>query len=126
LWGLLGIFIVFIATTFVGRPLYLFINLRSETASAIARYERFHTLFAPLEEQWPADRRSTYEVLGSRLVAFASANVLLTKILDECGFDLQSAGDDLLILSQTIHGQPDSSDVQTRIVSVLKLKLYPL
>jgi hypothetical protein len=126
LWGLLGGFVAFIAATIAGQPLYLFINLRSETASAIARYERFHTLIAPLEKQWLANRRVAYEVCGSRLVALASTNVFLTKILNKCGFDLQSAGDDLLILAQTVHGQSDTGDVQTRVVNALKLKLYPL
>ena len=126
LWGLLGGLIGSIATTIVVQPFYSFINLRSETASAMARYERVHTLFGGPEETWLADRKIAYETCGSRLVAFAVTNVALAKILNKCGLDLQSAGDDLLILSQAAHGQAETSTVQERVATALRLKLYPL
>lgn len=126
LWGLLGGFIASLATTIVGQPLYLFISLRSETASAMARYERFHTLIGLPNQKWFADRRVAYESCGSRLVSLAATNVTVTKILNKWGFDLQSAGDDLLILSQTGHGQADACVVRDRVVAALRLKLYLL
>jgi len=124
--GFVGGIVGSIATAFVGHPIYSFITLRTKTAAAISRYERVHTLFAPPDQKWFADRKIAYEVCGSDLVSFAASNDFLTKIFNKCGYDIHVAGDDLLVLSQTVHGDAEAITVQERVATALKLKVYPL
>jgi hypothetical protein len=124
--GFVGGILGSIATAFVGHPIYSFITLRTKTAAAISRYERVHTLFASPDQKWFAERKIAYEVCGSGLVSLAATNDVLTKIFNKFGFDPQTAGDDLLVLSQTVHGDAEASIVQERVVTALKLKVYPL
>jgi hypothetical protein len=78
LFGFVGGFIAWIATTVVGQPLLRFFQLRAQAAHILARYDDQPWIDNPEEkppaEAWLAKRRQAYEEIGSELVAFADSN----------------------------------------------------
>lgn len=130
LFGLLGGFIAWIATTFFAHPLTNFYNLRSRVAEAFARYEdRFDPEFddsLQSDKNWIVDRRAAYETCGSGLIAFATSNRFVTKFLyrilpKNSRYYVQSAGSNLMILARINPGTQTAKQLHGQIASALKL-----
>jgi hypothetical protein len=134
LFGLLGGFVAWIATTFFAHPLTNFYNLRGRAAEALARYEdRFNLEFddsLQSDGNWIVDRRAAYETCGSSLLAFATSNRFVTKCLyrmapRNCRYYVQSAGSNLMTLARVNPGTQAAKQLHEKIVSALKLNYGP-
>jgi hypothetical protein len=127
LLGLLGGVVAWIAGDFVARPLHAFFGLRSEAATALARYERAHyqvrALLDPLDDGYSSKRTSAYETCGSGLVAFAVTNATLARLLSRIGFSPATAGYEMLALSVVEPATEAAFALQALINGALKLKL---
>jgi hypothetical protein len=132
LWGSIGGMVAWVATTILGQPIYRFINLRAEAAEALARYERRDPDDPDpdtVDVNWLAERKRAYRECGSRLVAFAASNVLVTRLL--CHPVLRkkyyprSAGQALIVLGDLSPGAQTRLTARDYVISGLKLRFGP-
>jgi hypothetical protein len=130
--GLIGGFVAWIVTALIGQPIYRFISLRAEAARVLARYERQGSI--PGSEagnaNWIAERKRAYQECGTRLVAFAAANVIVTRLLRSRALRQlrcypRSAGEALITLGDLSPGASERLAVRDEIVTRLKLDLGP-
>ena len=128
--GFIGGVFAWIVTALVGQPIYHFISLRAEAARVLARYERSDAGPAPeaTDANWIAERKRAYQECGARLVAFAAANVIVTRLL-RSRFLAQfrcyprSAGEALITLGDLGPGASTRIATRDQVVSRLKLDL---
>jgi hypothetical protein len=126
--GFIGGVFAWIVTALVGQPIYHFISLRAEAARVLTQYERsdFAPGPDPADANWIAERRRAYRECGTRLVAFAAANVIVTRLLRSRFLGPvrcypRSAGEALVTLGDL--GPDASTRMATRDQVVLRLKL---
>jgi hypothetical protein len=126
--GFVGGVIAWIVTALVGQPIYHFISLRTEAARVLARYERsdFGPGPDPADANWVAERKRAYRECGARLVAFAAANVIVTRLLRSRFLGSvrcypRSAGEALITLGEL--GPDASTRMAMRDQVILRLKL---
>jgi hypothetical protein len=125
--GLIGGFVAWIVTALLGQPIYGFIGLRAEAARVLARYERDPGSEAG-NANWTAERRRAYQECGARLVAFAAANVIMTRllrsrVLRQLRCYPRSAGEALMTLGDLSPGASERLAARDEIVTRLKLDL---
>jgi hypothetical protein len=122
--GFLGGIIAWLATSLVGQPVLEFLAARNEAARALARYEGLDS-YQPDEDESPCEdadaRRKLLADAGSRLVAFGYANQPLSKILRRLRFHPQSAGGDLLLLSEMRPYGGQNDQVRQKAMRALRL-----
>jgi hypothetical protein len=126
--GFIGGVFAWIVTALIGQPIYHFISLRAEAARVLARYERTDAGPAPAatDANWIAERKRAYQECGARLVAFAAANVIVTRLL-RSPFLAQfrcyprSAGEALITLGELSPGADTRVATREEVVSRLKL-----
>lgn len=116
-WGVIGGMVAWVATTILGQPIYRFVALRAEAAEMLARYERDNSEDPGRDARdvnWLAARRHAYHECGSKLVAFAVANVAVAHLLRHrflrgTRYYPRSAGETLMTLGDLSPGSPDRS-----------------
>ena len=109
-FGVLGGFIAWVTTEIFVRPLIRFYDLRTETAKALALYEdRFNPDpdASPPNPDWLEERRSVYQHCGAGLVAFATSNSFLSRLLQRVPlknfrYYVRSAGSHMQGLAETL------------------------
>ena len=129
LWGLLGGFLAWFVTAFVGQPLYRFMALRAETARVLALHERE----LPLDDQSLIDvgmlspihvrspRTKEYRECGAQLIAFAATNPFVISFFDKMGsFHPRSAGESLIALADAKVGT-EAAGTLAKVSSALRL-----
>jgi|SRR5580704_12152560 hypothetical protein len=128
--GFIGGVFAWIVTALVGQPIYHFISLRAEAARVLARYERSDA--GPGSEaadaNWVVERKRAYQECGGRLVAFAAANVIVTRLLRSRFLGQfrcypRSAGEALITLGDLSPGASTRMATRDQVVSRLKLDL---
>jgi hypothetical protein len=115
LTGLLGGFIAWIGTTIIGQPIYKFLELRTEAARVIARYDPYpaSTNFVDpnaTNTQWLEERRHAYLTCGVNLRAYAATHASVVKWLRKFHYDPDRAGVYLIILGGS--GRPQDSEAR--------------
>src|SRR5579864_1377793 len=126
--GFIGGVFAWIVTALVGQPIYHFISLRAEAARVLARYEQSDFVPGPdpADANWITERKRAYRDCGTRLVAFAAANVIVTRLL-RSRFLAQfrcyprSAGEALMTLGDLSSGAETRMATRDQVVSRLKL-----
>ena len=129
LFGVLGGFIAWVTTEIFVRPLIRFYDLRTETAKALALYEdRFNPDpdASPPNPDWLEERRSVYQHCGASLVAFATSNSFLARLLQRIPLEnfryyVRSAGSNMQGLAETLPATQASDYFRNKAVSALKL-----
>ena len=133
LFGLLGGVVAWVTTEIVLRPLTRFFALRAEAAKALALYEdRFNPdpdAPAPNAE-WLVERKLAYEHCGAALVAFATSNSFIARVLRRVPlrhfrYQVRSAGSHLMGLAETDPGTEASYYFRSQTVSALTLWYWP-
>lgn len=133
LFGILGGFIAWVTTEIFVRPLTRFFALRAEAAEALALYEdRFNPDpdAPPPNSEWLAQRKLAYEHCGAGLVAFATSNSFISRLvyrvpLKNFRYRVRSAGSNMQGLAETAPGTQASDYFRTHVVSALKLWYWP-
>jgi hypothetical protein len=134
--GMMGGFLAWIATAIVGQPLIKFMNLRSQAAIVLARFDTEGAKDddgAPLapedyEDDWKTARQKDYADCGCELVAFHAANatlvLLLRKLPKKWRCYPKSAGLSFQSLAESVPGGNFEHETRRHIISALKLNFW--
>jgi len=133
LFGLFGGFLAWAITEFFARPLIRFVALRAEAAKALALYDDRYNPdpdAPPPDTEWLAERKLAYEHCGAGLMAFATSNSLIARLLyrfplKTFRYHARTAGSNMLGLAETLPGTEPSYYFRNQAVSALKLGYWP-
>jgi hypothetical protein len=73
------------------------------------------------EKEWLEKRKEAFDEIGSKLIAFADTNSLITHALTKSRYFALRAGNDLRLLGAVYPGTQSWADVRKRVRSALRL-----
>jgi hypothetical protein len=122
--GLLGGFIAWVATMLVAHPLYVLVNLRTETARLLHLYEPTDRDDRGMLAAWLAEREAAYRFCATQLQAFATSQTLVTSIVGRPPLDWhpKEAGEQLWKLAPLGPGADERASLRRAIGVALGLK----
>jgi hypothetical protein len=128
LTGLLGGFIAWIGTTVIGQPICKFLELRTEAARIIARYDPYvaSSPYVPYPDpftdvEWLEERKRAYLTCGVNLRAYAATHGSVVRWLHKFRYYPDNAGIYLIALGYLL--QESELRHPTRDSAVQSLRL---
>jgi hypothetical protein len=129
--GFLGGVIAWLVTTAFAEPFKRFLQLREDAARALAEFETMPWIrnpeANPPSDDWLNKRREAYDRAGIALIAFATSNsflgrILIHKVLGRYRYYVQAAGLGLRTLAVAYPGTQSSETCYQSILRQLHLK----